>query len=285
MSYQFSIIRFVPDPARGEFVSLGAIVGDETAQDWDVRLISNYRRAKALDSRGALPAALSFIAALDEWVSNDDQLQLEGPEAPSIAKLSRLANESGNIVQFTPPAPLVAESSDDALDLVFEHLVLDPASRKFRFEKKHRAQRSTREAYRAHEVPPEAIKERARIASGAFDETFDFAVHNGQAVQLVQCWSFQLPDQNELAEQVKAWSWVVHELRSQGGKLSTATGSIEVPDQTEIAAVCILPMEGQDAPAYDEGMAAFKENNVLQVTPEEADGLGATARRLMVSNL
>src|SRR5215218_10174469 len=129
MSYRFSVIRFVPDPARGEFVNLGAIVGDEEAQDWDMRVISNYRRAKAIDPRGVLPDALSFVASLDEWVSSDEQLQLEGPEAPTVERLALLAQESRNIVQFTPPAPVVASSSEEALDLLFDNLILDPTSR------------------------------------------------------------------------------------------------------------------------------------------------------------
>lgn len=38
------------------------------------------------------------------------------------------------------------------------------------------------------------------MTSGAYDGMFDFAVFNGRAVQLVQCWSFQLPNQADLAE-------------------------------------------------------------------------------------
>jgi hypothetical protein len=45
VSYQFSLIRFVPDPARGEFVNIGAVVGDDEAQDWELRLISNLKRS------------------------------------------------------------------------------------------------------------------------------------------------------------------------------------------------------------------------------------------------
>lgn len=282
MSYRFSVIRFVPDPARGEFVNIGAIAGDETAQDWDLRFISNFRRARALDSRGALPAAIAFATGLGDQIQLDEQLQLAGPEPASNETLTRLAEESQNIVQFTPPAPVQATSSEQALDLVFEHLVLDPTAVKFRFEKKHRAQSSTREAYRAHDVPAEAVKEHARIASGVYDDTFDFAVHNGHTVQLVHCWSFQLPDQEQLAEQIKSWSWVVHELRKQGGALNTDGGQVEVPGQTQIAAVCILPVEGEDAPAYSEAKAAFAENDVQQLTPEEADRLGAEARQLLI---
>ena len=70
MSYKFSLIRFVPDPARGEFVNIGAIAGDEESEDWDVRWISNYTRARALDSAGLLSAAKAFTAKLDERVAD-----------------------------------------------------------------------------------------------------------------------------------------------------------------------------------------------------------------------
>jgi hypothetical protein len=282
VAYRFSLIRFVPDPARGEFVNIGAVAGDDTAGDWDIRFISNFRRARALDSRGALPAAIAFATALGDQIQLDEQLQLAGPEPASTETLTRLAEESQNIVQFTRPTPVAAESAEQALDLIFEHLVLDPAATKFRFEKKHRAQRSTREAYRAHQVPAEAVKERARIASGAYDDTFDFAVHNGHTVQLVQCWSFQLPDQEQLAEQIKSWSWLVHELRKQGGDLHTDAGRLDVPDATRIAAVCILPQEPESAFAYEEARAAFAENEVEELTPGQADRLGAEARRLLI---
>ena len=100
-------------------------------------------------------------------------------------------------------------------------------------------------------------------------------------MQLVQCWSFQLPNQDELAEQVKSWSWVVHELRQQGGVLGTAHGELEIPDGAEIAAVCILPREGDESSAYAEAREAFLENRVTQLTPEDADGLGAQAAQLL----
>lgn len=73
VSYQFSLIRFVPDPARGEFVNIAAVVGDDEARDWDLRLISNLRRARALDREGVLPAALGFVAHLDQRVGAIEQ--------------------------------------------------------------------------------------------------------------------------------------------------------------------------------------------------------------------
>jgi Protein of unknown function (DUF3037) len=282
MAYKFSLIRFVPDPARGEFVNIGAIAGDDEARDWEVRTISNHRRAKALDERGAWAAALGFVAGLDDRVAALD----ERPGAAgslTVGELERLATEMQNIVQLTPPAPVVADSAEQALDRVFDHLIVDPARAQFRFEKKHRAQRAAREAYRAHDVPSSAVRERARIVSGPFDHNFDFAVHNGRALQLVHCWSFQLPNQDDLAEQVKAWSWVVHEIRRNAGQFELESGVLEVPSRVEIFAVTIGPGEHMQAAAYEEARAAFAENDVEELTPERAESLGVRAAELLGS--
>ena len=42
MPYFFSLLRFVPDTARGEFVNLGAIAGDSEVVDWELRLILQH---------------------------------------------------------------------------------------------------------------------------------------------------------------------------------------------------------------------------------------------------
>lgn len=126
-------------------------------------------------------------------------------------------------------------------------------------------------------MPAGAVRERARVRSGAFDATFDFAVHNGRTIQLVQCWSFRLPNQADLAEQVKAWSWVVHEVRQVGGELATKDGEFEVPKRLDIYAIAIPPVPGVDSSAYDEARAAFEENEVIELAPEDADRIGVQA--------
>jgi hypothetical protein len=49
----YSVVRFVPDPARGEFVNVGAIVGSEESSEWGLRQIENPVRARAVDDRKA----------------------------------------------------------------------------------------------------------------------------------------------------------------------------------------------------------------------------------------
>lgn len=279
MTYHYSLLRFVPDPARGEFVNLGILAGDDEAEDWELRLIQNLRRAKAIDDKGALSFALAFAATLEDHIAAVEQLPGSTLATPiSLDFVSNLSEEMQNVIQLSPPAPVVAESAEGALDLLFSELVVDPASARFRFQKKHRAVASTRRAYKAHDVPPEAITEHAPISAGPYDGIFDFAVGNGRVMQLVQCWSFQLPNQEELAEQVKAWAWLVHELREQDGRLRLGERELQVlRGEVEIATVFVPPEEGQEAPAFEEARAAFDETGVTQLRPEDADVLGQRA--------
>lgn len=279
MPYSFSLIRFVPDAARSEFVNIGAVAGDDDTGDWAVRWISNYQRARALDLNGLLPAAKAFTGELDERVVEIDRLPTD-EEPFSTAVLQRLAEEMNNIVQVTVPAPVVADSAEAALDLIFDRLIVDPARTRFRFRKKHQAQAAARRAYRAHEVPVEAIKTQTNVVAKAYDFKFDFAVHNGSAVQLVQCWSFELPNQAELAEQIKAWAWMVHALRDQGGELVLGDSSVPVPRELDIECVYIPPRNG-DSPAWEEASAAFSELTVAGVPSDQADQVGAEAARLL----
>lgn len=280
MAFQFSLIRFVPDPARGEFVNIGAIAGDDESGDWELRSIQNHRRAKALDPRGTWPAALSFLGDLDERIAAIDEL-VPDVEPLTLGGLRLAAAEMRNIVQITAPAPVVADSAESALDLVFEHLVFDSTRSQFRFAKKHRALGAISAAFRQHDVPREAIEQRARVRSGDFAGGFDFAVRNGAVIELVQAWSFQLPNQHDLAEQVKAWSWVVHELRDSGGTLAAGESELTIERDVEIFAVAIPPLPEVDAPAYAEARAAFAENGVTELVPDEADEVGRRAAELL----
>jgi hypothetical protein len=271
VTYFYSMIRFVPDTARGEFINLGAVVGDDDQQDWELRLISNFSRAKAIDANGYLPSALTFAGELEQ------QLPADGVGGLSLDALNDLAVEMNNVVQLSRPTPIAAADATTALDTVFEELVLDPASRRYRFEKKHRAVRLMREAYRHHQIPEDAIKQRVNVRAGHFTGTFDFAVHNGHAVQLVNCWSFQLPNQVELAEQVKAWAWVVHDLREHGGTVFAGDTAVPAEATLDVAAVYIPPKRDEDHAAFDEARAAFNEIAVEAVLADDADSLGQRA--------
>lgn len=281
MTYHFALIRFVPDSARGEFVNIGAIAGDDDAGDWAVRWISNFARAKALDSPGYLPTAKAFTALLDERFG--EELDELSGDVPTADWLGSLAVEMNNVVQITDLAPVVADSAEAALDLVFDRLVVDPARTRFRFQKKNVAQAATRRAYRAHKIAAAAIIIRPRVVSGPWDFQFDFGVHNGRAVQLAQCWSFELPNQSELREQVKAWAWMVHEVRRSGGEL-VGDESFGVPSDLDVAAIYVPPRGGTDSPAFKEARSAFNELDVTAAPFDGADLVGESAAQRLSSS-
>jgi hypothetical protein len=275
MTYRYSIIRFVPDPARAESVNLGLLAGDDETGDWDLRVVSNFRRARAIDTAGALPGALAFIARLEDYV---DDLSFDGVATFTADGLNRLSIEMRNTVQLTLPAPVVAKSAEDAIDGLFDELLVDPAALRFRFAKKNEAVASTRRAYRQAQLPTDAVAEKVVVHAGPYEQTFDFVVHNGEVVQLVQCWSFQLPNQDDLAQQVKAWAWAVREIRDSKDS-ATAGDDLTVRDGggVDVAAVVIEPRSDDPRTAWDEAVAAFEEVRARAVPPDDADEVAQVA--------
>src|SRR5262245_41510303 len=72
MRYVYSLVRFVPDPFRGELVNVGAIVGSEATGEWDIVQVSNMRRARAIQEHVSYVKAVAdfmdhYGALLDPW--------------------------------------------------------------------------------------------------------------------------------------------------------------------------------------------------------------------------
>jgi hypothetical protein len=287
MRFVYSVVRFVPDPARGEFVNVGAIVGSEESSEWQLRQIDNPVRARAIDDHRALEAVWSFLdwvgRDIDEYETATERLLFDGVEL-SEAWLERLFVDHRNVVQLSRPTPMIAASADEALDHVFEQLVIDPAQRKYRLQKKHAALAAVRNAYREYGVRRGAnLRERVMLETDHHQEHFDFAVTNGHVLQLTQTWSFQVPDQEFLAEQIKAWGWTVRDVQEHGGTASLADGStFEVERDVDVEVVFVPPKPDQEAPALRDARNVFDALHVRQAPVQEARGVGQRARDLLV---
>jgi hypothetical protein len=288
MRFVYSLIRFVPDPARGEFVNVGAIVGSDSSSEWQVRQVENPVRARAIDDRSLLDGVWSFI---DRVGVDIDRFELEleslfGPTGELNEQwLEDLYRDHQNIVQLSPPTPMVAETADDAMDSVFELMVLDPASRRYRFKKKHVALAAVRTAYSEVNVRKGIdVRERVQLRTSHHDGRFDFAVTNGHVLQLTQTFSFQVPDQEALAEQVKAWGWTIHDARESGGSISTPDGlSFDVEANVDIEVVYVPPELDQDAPALREAQSIFDELQVNALPVSGASTVASRAHELLVA--
>src|SRR5271155_2021100 len=101
MTYWLSVVRFVPDPARGEFINVAAIAGNDTNGDWKVRAVSNWKRAKLIDPEDVLGAVANFIGTLQSQLE-DEEVQAG---ALSVVALQRMSEEMRNVVQVSSPIP------------------------------------------------------------------------------------------------------------------------------------------------------------------------------------
>jgi len=288
MRFVYSVVRFVPDPARGEFVNVAAIVGSEESSEWAVRQVENPVRARAIDQLRTLDAVWTFLDAVGRDIDrySEDHASLFEPEQElSENWLLALHAEHQNIVQLSPPTPMLADSADDALDVVFEQMVLDPAYRRHDFQKKHVALAAVRNSYRQHMIRKgEHLRERVRLETQHHHERFDFAVLNGRVLQLANTWSFQIPDQDTLAEEVRAWGWTMRELKDTGARVVLhGDREVNVRHDVDISVVYVPPRSGQSTTAMDEAMNVFERLGVSHCAVADADRVGRRARDLLVA--
>ena len=281
MRFVYSLVRFVPDPARGEFVNVGAVAGSEESSEWAIRQIENPRRARALGPPEALEAVWSFIGRVDTVLDRHQESLhqiFEADIVPSEDWLERLHKDHRNIVQISSPTPMVAETVEEALDKVFDLLVVDPDRHRYSFRKKNEVLAALRRAYRAQSIHrDEALCERVMLATQHHRERFDFAVANGNVVQLAHSWSFQVPDQVSLSESVKSWGWTVRDVQASGGSITVGGERVfEVDRSVDIAVAYIPPAEGQESPALDEARNVFDS---LGIDPVPVEHVGRVARR------
>ncbi len=266
MRFLSSLIRFVPDPARGEFVNVGVIVGSDASGEWDIRMASS-RRARRVDEKGVMKAvwlvADDIGRRIDRAMDEEQELVVSG-DPPSESWLHQLYEQSNNIVQFSPPTPISADSARDAVEYVFSRLVLDPESAPLPYRRKSTAVSAMRAAYTNLGLRRDVhFMEHYTVQALSQREKFDFVVANGRAVQLAQAWSFQIPNQHDVAELAKAYAFTVRDLRRSGGGLAIeGDRRIEIPPEVDVAAICIPPIEGMATEGFDEARAAFADAEV-----------------------
>jgi len=276
MTCWLSTVRFVPDSGRGEFINVAAIAGNGDDSEIEIRAVSNWKRAKQLDEHGALSAVMDFVSSLQARVDSDSDPTTEKAKL-SVGEIRRLSLEMRNAVQLSAPIPVAVATPELALDLAFEEIVLDPLSRRFSFLKKNSAQATTREAYEELGVKP---LRNARVKAGPYEMDCDFAVANGRAVQLVRCWSFQLPDQRGLAEEIKAWAWGVRALRHLNGEMTVEgrASALPVPREVDVEAVFVPPTGTGSSFAADVARDAFSDRDTVIKAVSYGDTYGVAAR-------
>ena len=288
MRHVYSIVRFVPNPASGECVNLGLLAGSEDSEEWTLQIVTQRGRARRLGGAEALPGVVSYLERLTQELETysdayaDGQLDLLATrDRLSEGWLANLASQQRGVVQFTAPLPLDVESADDAVDLLWDRMIVEPSSRTFPFKKKHVALGAVRNALRKVNITGDNLWRSTRLDASGFRAPIDFAVHNGAVAYLTQCWSFQLPDKERLLDEVQSWAWAMRSLRTSGGSIAVDESMhAEVSRDVGLAVVYVPPAEPEDEEAFEKAERAFRDSDVrasLVVQFEEASDVAREA--------
>ncbi|GAA0977896.1 hypothetical protein GCM10009555_039870 [Acrocarpospora macrocephala] len=287
--YIYSIVRCLPDPRTGEFMNVGAVVGDPVTGDWAIRQLSNTDRVRKFAGAAAFGAASDFIFNVGSEIDLSRQALEEGCEPLSENWLARLHHDHRNVVQLSPPTPMVAQSARQALDLIFDKMIIDRAaeSRQPPVTKYHLG-RDLREAYRRADIADELVRTRAKIYVGSrVHYDLDFAIANGQAVQLTQIWSFKRKELDDVSLQVKAWGYAMERLRDgDGARVEDSQGHRSTVDQNvDLQVVVALPETPEQGEVYQEAQEIFGNLNAGVHPVEEVQAVGMRAAELLRQRL
>lgn len=288
MRYVYSVLRFVPDPTRGEHINIGLIAGSDEAGEWALKNVSRWARAHYIDDDKILPEVIRRIAELSTQCEAATDDARPGPNTrPSITEdwLLQFARDSGNILQLSPPIPVVADDSQEVFDLLWDRFIVEPGTKARGIKIKRTAVGKVRQSLTKSNIGHHHFQEQVTLHTANSHVEIDFAVHNGQIVHMTHCWSFQLVDQERLLEDVKAWAWTVRDLRRADGHIRMSEDRrLRVPSKVPVAAVYIPPAE-DDTAALSEALSVFQDSEV-QAKPIELDDVatvGNEAARLLAS--
>ncbi len=282
MRYVYSVLRFVPDPARGERVNLGLLVGSDDADEWLLRLIaSNSKRARSIDDAHVLPRVWDILDDLgrtvDDYADGDLTVRL------SEQWLAELARNSLGVVQFTDPTPVVAESVPHVMDMLWPEFIVEPERRADARTNKHPVLAALRRAFKQRGLRlGHEYAERAVVKGRRHHGAFDFVVANGEAKQLAQGFTLGAANADELYEKVKAWAWTVQDLReSDGGEVKIGERLVKVAPNVPVAAVYAPPPESTPKELLDEVFAAFRQVAAEPIEMERAEEVADRAGSLL----
>lgn len=258
MSIQYSIIRFVPDSARGESVNVGLVAVDTLAKHMSVHLQIPERRMRAF-------AAQSLVRLTAEYL-NDWKAMVEGYDlsqaSSEVGEWLRTQYEtSNNLVQFSPPTPTAFRSLGEALSRL-ESLLLTAEDAKHierGLRRSHALAELRRAYYGAGLKRGQDFVERPTIGTRHHREVMDFAVRKGKAVQIAQSWSFQQRNVVALSESIRSWAWTIRDIRERGGFGEVDGRSFAVPKDVAVAAIYVEPDTAQGGDALADALYAFRE--------------------------
>ena len=289
--YVYSVVQITPRISTGEFVNFAVVAGNDQLGDWALRRVLDTKRARRFCGIHAMTAAYEFVDTIEERIDSvDDRNQADWLFATSDSVdlpiseqfIDELSTWHRGVVRLSPPMPVLAESSEEALELLLPDLLVEPTTRVFRRITKKRLVADMRTTYKDAGIVASNLRARPALTVGKrrqFHLSADFAVATDHALQLCNAWSFQIADLEEVRRGVQAWGWNMRELRAHGGLLDD--GQITVPNDVEVR-VIVAPDPGSEGErALADAQLVFEEVEAVAVPYADRQRVAAEALKLV----
>lgn len=284
LGYESWVLRYVPDPVRGEFVNVGVIVGVD-GRDWAIRSMVSFSRANRLGGNASLlrPALNSLrtrVSLTNRRIPSSFQgFQEMARERPltesAVAELSARYN---NALQISPPMPAFGESAEQVAGMLYSHLVLEsirePVSRP-RTRMINDFSKALARAWRGENEVPLLRNPVVRI--GRQRQNFDFALHDNEVEQMTHVISVNRKDLMQVEQEINAWNFAVRLIRDNGGQLETHENKLSfvVPPGTPITMVHDEPKGEPEREVLAIAKESWINLDVHDVTPANIEAEAA----------
>lgn len=215
LQYRAWLLRYLPDPIRGEFQNVGVIVGDDHG-DWSMRRLTDLSHIHA-DS-GVTRGLSSWLDKLQAKVdaARSDRLQFPG-ESLTIAGVERMAARYNGAVQLHDGGAIAPADAAEGANLLFSLMVEREAH-----APKHRDTTIIRDELleslecMKQRRPQLHVVKGPRLHAAVAAWSFSLAISGSNDLVLTDVWSFQPQQLQPLTQKALAMKGFLHSFRDAG---------------------------------------------------------------------
>lgn len=266
MSYQYWIIRYVPNIARGEFTNIGILCGRD-GSDWAVRFDT-----RAVRNRGRLGTDLHELRPWVSWferrIERHSSVAFDG-EPVSSGWVGHLRTRQANSVQFSEPNAIDVPSAAEGVALLFPHLVERETVKRQRALSRTSMRAEVRDTlqFEFNLALGRDLFVQPRASIGKQRSTFDFMRRDHQRDGLMNVWAFNTANVELLEQQVQASNYFLTRLRDGGAEMSLGMArTVIVDSDVPVSVIYDPPTSQREAQwrtnAFEAALEAWSLNDV-----------------------